>query len=560
MDDARPWLRHYPPGTPADIDPQAYASVNEVFLESCRRFGPEPALESFGRRMSYGELESASRDLAAWLAAAPGVAPGERIAIMLPNLLQYPVATFAALRAGLVVVNVNPLYTAHELRHVLQDSGARVVLVLENFAATLQQALPGSEVRHVLVTRLGDLLGAKGALLSLAVKHLKKLVPPWRIEGAVGLPAALKRGRSLPLPEHAPRGEDLAFIQYTGGTTGRSKGAMLTHANLVANLLQCRAWIGGTLLERQEIVLTPLPLYHVFSLVANLLTFMTLGGRNVLIANPRDLPAFVKLMRATPWTVMTGVNTLYNALASTAGFGPQCARAAKLSVGGGAAIQRPVAERWQAATGAPLIEGYGLTEATAAVAITPPGMSYTGSVGVPISSTRVSIRRDDGTECAAGEAGEICVQGPQVMRGYWRAPEATAEIMLPGGWLRTGDVGTLDEAGWVRITDRKKDMILVSGFNVYPAEVEAAAVTHPAVLEAAAIGVPDERSGEAVKLFVVPRPGQVLEAAALDAHLRDRLTAYKCPRQIEFRTELPKTPIGKILRRLLREPAATPPA
>ena len=554
MDQARPWLSYYPQGTPADVDLTRFGSVNEVFLDSCRRFAAEVGLESFGAEMTYAELEARSRDFAAWMRSLADLEAGDRVAIMLPNLMQYPIATFGVLRAGLVVVNVNPLYTAHELRHVLEDSGAKVVLVLENFAATLQAAMPGTQVRHV-VTRLGDQLGLKGSLLSWAVKHVKKLVPAWSVAGAIGFKQALAAGRRLPLAEAHPIGDELGFIQYTGGTTGVSKGAMLTHRNLVANLEQCHAWIGATLRQREEIVLTPLPLDHVFSLVANLLTFMTLGGRNVLIANPRDLPAFVKLMRATPWTVMTGVNTLYAALANQPGFDRSCARAAKLSVGGGAAVQRPVAERWQALTGAPLIEGYGLTEATAAVAITPAGMSFTGTVGVPISSTWVSVRRDDFNECAFGEAGEICVKGPQVMRGYWRRPEATAEIIVDG-WLRTGDVGTLDAEGWVRITDRKKDMILVSGFNVYPAEIEAAAVTHPDVLEAAAIGVPDAKTGEAVKLFVVPRnPSLTLEALA--AHLRERLTNYKCPKQIEFRAELPKTPIGKILRRLLRDPAST---
>ncbi|WP_292932100.1 AMP-binding protein [Noviherbaspirillum sp.] len=553
METIKPWLNDYPPGVPEHIDPAACASINVMFRTACRKYADLPAFTNMGQTMTYGELDRLSGAFAAFLLSLNGLRRGERIAIMLPNLLQYPVAMFGALRAGLIVVNVNPLYTERELKHQLKDAGARAILVLENFAAKVEAVLPATDLRHVIVTGIGDMFDQpKRLMTNLAVRHVKKMVPHWRITDAIPFRRALAAGQALSLPDAATRGTDVAFLQYTGGTTGISKGVVLTHANVIANVLQCSAWIGNTLREREEIVLTPLPLYHAFSLVANCLTFMNFGGHSILITNPKDLSAFIKTMRAYPWTVMTGVNTLYNALANQPGFGPDCARAAKLSIGAGAAMLRPVMERWMVATRAAMIEGYGLSEATAGVCINPLHQPRCGSVGIPLPSTEVQIRRDDGSLCACGEPGEILVRGPQVMQGYWQRPAETAEVLSADGWLKTGDIGTMDEHGWVTITDRKKDMIIVSGFNVYPTEIEAVIAAHPGVLEAAAIGVADAHSGEAVKLFVV-RKDPALTAEEILAHCDVNLTRYKIPRHIEFRDELPKTPVGKILRRELRE-------
>ncbi|WP_019143049.1 long-chain-fatty-acid--CoA ligase [Noviherbaspirillum massiliense] len=556
METSKPWLKDYPPGIPEGIDPGRYHSVNQLFETASRKYRDLPAFTNMGQTITYGELDQLCNGFAAFLLSLPGMARGERVAIMLPNLLQYPVAIFGILRAGLVVVSVNPLYTERELEHQLKDSGARAILVLENFAAKVEKVMRATELRHVIVTQIGDMLDMpKRLLANIAVRHVKKMVPSWYIRDAVPFRQALSAGQQMRRSYPEANAADIAFLQYTGGTTGVSKGVMLTHANVVANVLQCSAWIGKTLREREEVVLTPLPLYHVFSLVANCLTFMPLGGLNVLITNPKDLPAFVKTMQAYPWTVMTGVNTLYNALANTPGFDRACARKAKLAIGAGAAMLRPVMEHWTSLTGVPMIEGYGLSEATAGVCINPLGKPRLGSVGIPLPSTDVQIRRDDDSLCAPGEDGEIVVRGPQVMKGYWKRPKETAEVLSADGWLKTGDIGTMDENGWVTITDRKKDMIIVSGFNVYPAEIEAVVATHPGVLEAAAIGIADAHSGEAVKLFVVPRDPR-LTAADLLAHCGSNLTRYKIPKQIEFRSELPKTPIGKILRRALRETAA----
>ena len=547
------WVKDYPNGTPVHVDPTRYQSINQMFDNACQKFATLPAFTNMGQTLSYGELDRLSGAFAAFLQSLPGMAPGERIALMMPNLLQYPVAIFGALRAGLVVVNVNPLYTERELEHQLKDSGARAILVLENFASKVQNVRAASGLQHVMVTQVGDMLSPpKRLLTNLAVKHVKKMVPPWKMDDALQFRDALAAGKKMPRTAVKLNLDSIAFLQYTGGTTGVSKGVILTHSNIVSNVLQCGSWIGETLREGEEIVLTPLPLYHVFSLVANCLTFMTLGGLNVLITNPKDLPAFVQTMKTYPWTVMTGVNTLYNALANTPGFGPDCARTAKLSIGAGAAMLRPVMERWTQLTKAPLIEGYGLSESTAGVCINPPGRPRLGLVGIPLPSTEVRIQAEDGSTCPAGEAGEIEVRGPQVMRGYWGRPAETAEALSREGWLKTGDIGTMDADGWVAITDRKKDMIIVSGFNVYPAEVEAVVSTHPGVLEAAAIGIGDARSGEAVKLFIV-RKDPNLTTEDLLAHCESNLTRYKIPKLIEFRDELPKTPVGKILRRALRE-------
>lgn len=535
----------------------APASLKDLFEESFARHRDRPAFVSMGVPLGYGEVDALSADFAGYLRRDLGLAPGERVAIMLPNLLQYPVALIGALRAGLVVVNVNPLYTADELAFQLDDAGAAVVLVLENFAHTLEQALARTRVRHVVTTQVGDLFPApRRWLVNAAVKHLRRMVPAWRIEGAVAFRAALARGRTLGAPPTQVGADDLAFLQYTGGTTGRPKGAMLTHANLVANLEQTRAWAGPVLEQGKETVVTALPLYHVFALTANLLLFLRLGGTNVLIVNPRDIADFVKTLAKTRFSAITGVNTLYRALLDAPGFAAACAAnrgALKLSVAGGMAVQRDVAERWQRATGAPLVEGYGLTEASPNVCGNPAdARAFSGKLGRPLPGTEVAIRDEQGAEAPRGEVGEICARGPQVMRGYWNAPEETAQAFFPGGWLRTGDLGRLDEQGYVEFVERRKEVIVVSGFKAYPAEIEAVAMQHPGVKEAGAAGVPDERSGEAVALYVVKKDPALGEAALL-AHCAQHLAPYKRPVKVLFRDALPKSPIGKVLRRELRD-------
>ena len=534
----------------------AAATLDAMFAQSFARFRDRPAFVSMGAALTYGEVDALSRDFAAFLRGDLGLAPGERVAIMLPNLLQYPVALAGVLRAGLVVVNVNPLYTASELAFQLEDSGAAAVVVLENFARTLAQALPRTHVRRVVATQVGDLFPApRRWLVNFAVKRLRRMVPAWRIAGALAFRAALARGRAFDAPRPQHGADDLAFLQYTGGTTGRAKGAMLTHGNLVANLEQTRAWAGAVLAEGAETVITALPLYHVFALTANLLLFLRLGGSNVLIANPRDLPGFVKELRRTRFTAITGVNTLYRALLDAEGFDAVCAAnrgALKLSVAGGMAVQRVVAERWQRATGTPLVEGYGLTEASPNVCGNPPdAREFSGKLGPPMPGTEVAILDEAGGALPAGEIGEICVRGPQVMRGYWNAPQETAQAFFPGGWLRTGDLGRIDERGYVEFVERRKDVIVVSGFKAYPAEIEAVAMQHPGVQDAGAAGIPDERSGEAVALYVV-RKDPALDEAALIAHCARQLAPYKQPRRVFFRDALPKSPIGKVLRRQLR--------
>ncbi|HSN42265.1 MAG TPA: AMP-binding protein, partial [Burkholderiales bacterium] len=484
---------------------------------------------------------------------------GDRVAIMLPNLLQYPVALFGALRAGMIVVNVNPLYTATELGQQLADSGATAIVVLENFAHTLGQALAKTRLRHVVTTRIGDLFPpARRWFVNLAAKYLKRMVPPWRIPGAIAFRHALSRGRQHALQEVGLGPDDIAFLQYTGGTTGQAKGAILTNANMVANVEQTAAWIAVALKEGDETVVTALPLYHIFALTANLLLFMKLGGRNVLITNPRDLPRFVAELRKTRFTAITGVSTLFGALLDTPGFDKVRAAncgALKVAVAGGMSVQRSVAERWQRAMGVPLIEGYGLTEASPIVCGNPfNAKEFSGKIGVPIPSTEVSILDEHGSEVPLGEVGEICVRGPQVMRGYWNAADETARAFTPDGWLRTGDMGRMDQHGFIEFVDRSKDVIVVSGFKAYPAEIEDVVMQHPGVKDAGAIGVPDRHSGETVALFVVKRD-KTLSAQALLEHCAKHLTRYKLPKRIEFREHLPKTPLGKILRRQLKEEA-----
>ncbi|MDF1554864.1 MAG: AMP-binding protein [Deferrisomatales bacterium] len=554
----RIWLDNYPDGVPAEIDPDACRSLAELFHTSVERFRERPAYTNMGRTLTFGEVEQLSRDFAAYLQNHLGLRKGDRLALMLPNVLQYPVALFGAFRAGLTVVNVNPLYTPAELRHQLRDSGAVAMLVLETCAHTLQACLADTPVRHVLVTSIGELLGfPKGAVVDLVVRRVKKLVPPWRLPGAVPLRRALRAGRGLPLEPVELVPEDLAFLQYTGGTTGVSKGAMLTHRNMVANVLQARAWVLPFVVEGEEVIITALPLYHIFSLTANCLTWGSLGGLNVLITNPRDFPGFVKELGKHRFTAMTGVSTLFNRLLHDPGFARLDLRSLRLTLGGGMAVQAAVAERWQEVTGRPLLEAYGLTETSPAATINPLNLErYNGTIGLPLPSTEVEIRDDAGASLPLGEVGEICIRGPQVMKGYWQRPEETALVLGADGFLATGDVGRLEEGGYVRVVDRKKDMILVSGFNVYPNEIEDVAAHHPGVLEVAAVGVPSDTSGEVVKLFVVKKD-PALTAEALIAHCRVSLAGYKVPKLVEFRDELPKTSVGKVLRRALKEESAS---
>ena len=545
------WLKEYPEGVPAEVDIHQYSSLRDIFEKSCARFRQLPAYSNMSVSMSYGELDGLSRDFAAYLQNELGLGKGERVAIMLPNLLQYPVALFGALRAGLTVVNVNPLYTVRELEHQLRDSAATVIVVLENFAHTLQAALAKTQVRTVITTQIGDLFpGGKALVTNLVVKHLKHMVPAWNIPGAIGFKQALRAGRRHPLREVPLTHDDIAFLQYTGGTTGVAKGALLTHGNMVANLQQVAAWIARDLVEGAEIIVQPLPLYHVYALTSNLM-FIKIGAHNILITNPRDMAGFVKELKAIRFTGMIGVNTLYHALLNAPGFAELAAHTLKVTAAGGMAVQRVVAEKWKQVTGVPIIEGYGLTE-TSPVAISNPLTitDWTGTLGLPIPSTEVALLDEDGRQVPLGEVGEISIRGPQVTRGYWNQAAETARAFTADGWFRTGDMGFMNQKGYVKLTDRKKDMILVSGFNVYPNEVEDVIMMHPGVLEVAVIAAPDERSGEAVKAVVVKKD-PALTAEQLIAHCQKHLTGYKVPKIVDFRTEpLPKTNVGKILRRL----------
>ncbi len=548
------WLKEYPAGVPAEIDLKRFASVKEIFEHCCVQFADRPAFVNMGVEITYKQLDVLSAHFGAWLQKERGFKPGDRVAIMMPNLLQYPVALFGILRAGMTVVNVNPLYTARELEHQLKDSGARGIVILENFAHTLVELKDKGPLDTIVTTQIGDLFPIpKRPLVNFVVKKVKKMVPAWNLPGSISFRDALAAGSRHPLAEAKVGHDDVAFLQYTGGTTGVSKGAVLIHRNMVANVLQASAWLGTGLIPGQEVVITALPLYHIFSLTANCLVFMTLGGKNILITNPRDMKDFIKTLSKYPFSVVTGVNTLFNGLLHAPGFEQLDFSHLKLALGGGMAVQRAVAENWKRVTNKPIVEAYGLTETSPAACINPLDLKdYNGSIGLPIPSTDLSIRDDDGKELPLGEVGELCFKGPQVMRGYWNQPAETAKVMLPDGWLRTGDVGKVDERGFVFIVDRKKDMILVSGFNVYPNEVEDVVMMHPGVRECAAVGVPDEHSGEAVKIFVV-RKDPNLTAEALIAHCHKYLTGYKVPKHVEFRTDLPKTNVGKILRRELRE-------
>jgi len=548
------WLKSYPKGVPAEIDVNTYASVRDVFDRVVGEFGARTAYTCMGKSITFAELEAASAAFGAFLQGR-GLKKGARVALMMPNILQYPVCLFGVLRAGFTVVNTNPLYTPRELEHQLIDSGAEMIVVVENFANTVQEVVGRTAVKQVVVTSIGEMLGWKGPLVDFVLRHVKKMIPPWSLPGSMRLSESLAEGRRRKL-EHVPiTHQDIAFLQYTGGTTGVAKGAMLLHRNIVANLLQAGAWVKPFLGNERHVILTPLPLYHIFSLTANCLVFMTLGAENVLITNPRDIPGFVKEMSKHRFTAFTGVNTLFNALLNNPDFAKLDFSSLQMTLGGGMAVQKVVAERWKQVTGVPLIEAYGLTETSPAATMNPLDLpEYNGAIGLPVPSTDLVLRDDAGHDVPLGMPGEICIKGPQVMAGYWQRPDETAKVIDANGWLATGDIGVMDDRGFVRIVDRKKDMILVSGFNVYPNEIEAVVVTHPGVLECAAIGVPDTKSGEAVKLFVV-RKDPSLTAEALLAHCRANLTGYKCPREVEFRTELPKSNVGKILRRELRDEA-----
>jgi long-chain acyl-CoA synthetase len=548
------WLKSYPPGVPAEIDMTRYRSLKHLLEESYQSYAPRPAYVQMGKTITYGEVERLSRAFAAWLQQQPGWSKGARVALMMPNILQYPIALFGVLRAGGIAVNTNPLYTPRELEHQLNDSGAETIVILENFAHVLQEVIGHTRVRSVVVTSVGELLGfPKGNIVDYVVRHRRKAVPPWNIPGAIRIGQALKEGQALPMRDVELDHSDLAFLQYTGGTTGVSKGAMLSHGNMVANVLQSAAWIGPSFSTgTPETLITPLPLYHIFALTANCLFFTTLGWRNILITNPRDFPAFVAELRKYPFTFISGVNTLFNALLHTPGFETVDFSKLRCALGGGMAVQGAVAAHWKRVTGKVLTQAWGLTETSPAACINPPAEDFNNAIGLPISSTEISIRDDNGTALGINEVGEICVRGPQVMQGYYNRADETAKVMLPDGWLRTGDVGRIDDRGYVFIEDRKKDMILVSGFNVYPNEVESVAVTHPGVLEAAAVALPDAKSGEVVALFIVKKDPNLTEKDVIE-HCRSQLTGYKVPKVIYFRSELPKTNVGKILRRALRD-------
>jgi long-chain acyl-CoA synthetase len=548
------WTKSYQPGVPALIDSNQYSSIVDLIEQSFSKFSSLPSFHNMGKTLTYAEIDRLSIQFACYLQNDLKLSRGDRVALMMPNLLQYPVAMFGILRAGMIAVNVNPLYTGRELQHQLNDSGAKAIVILANFAVTLQQVLPQTPVKHVVITEIGDLLGfPKRLIVNSVVKYVKKMVPAFSIPRATPFLTALQLGRTTSLSRPVLKNSDIAFLQYTGGTTGVSKGAMLTHGNIVSNMLQARAWIQFLIRDGEEIVITALPLYHIFSLTANCLVFNSVGALNILITNPRDIPGFVKELSKWKFTAITGVNTLFNALLNNDAFRNLDFSKLKVALGGGMAVQRAVAERWKEVTKTPLIEAYGLTETSPAACINPMNISeYNGYIGLPIPSTEVTILDESGQTQDLGQVGEICIRGPQVMAGYWNRPDETAKVMTSDGYFRTGDMGYMNEQGFFKIVDRKKDMILVSGFNVYPNEIEDVAMLNNKVLEAAAIGIPDDKSGEAVKLFIVKKDAS-LTSDELMKHCKENLTGYKLPKLIEFRTELPKTNVGKILRKDLRD-------
>lgn len=548
------WLKSYPKVTPPKIDIENYSSIVHVFEISCRRFAANTAFSNMGIELTYLDLQERSQAFASFLQNDLGLQKGDRIAIQMPNLLQYPIALLGALKAGLIVVNTNPLYTEREMQFQFKDSGCKAIVILANFASHLEKIINETDIKHVIVTEVGDQLGfAKGLLVNTVLRHVKKMVPPFHLPNAIKFNDALARGQKNKLKKIPLNLEDTAFLQYTGGTTGVSKGAILTHRNIVANMEQISLWMLPLLKEGQEVVIAALPLYHIFCLTVNGLAITKIGGHNILITNPKDIPGFIKTLRQTKFTVATGVNTLFNALMNHPDFAKISFKDLKVSVAGGMALQSAVAQKWSERTKSIIVEGYGLTEASPVVCCNPiDGTDKVGTIGLPLPSTDVQIRNDDEKEVASGESGELCVKGPQVMKGYWNRPDETSKVMTHDGWLKTGDVAIVDSQGFFKIVDRKKDMILVSGFNVYPNEVEDVIARHPGVLEVAAIGIPDTHSGESVKIFVVKKDLSLTEDDLMQ-HARQYLTGYKVPKSVEFRTELPKTNVGKILRRALRD-------
>ncbi|VAW54725.1 Long-chain-fatty-acid--CoA ligase [hydrothermal vent metagenome] len=555
---SKPWLKSYPDGTAEEIDINQFSSVADIFDTSVSKYKDLPAYTNFGKTISYHEVDIYTAQLAAYLKNELGLEKGDRVAVMMPNLLQNPIAIFAILRAGLVVVNTNPLYTTRELKHQMNDSGAKAIIIVENFAHVLQGVIADTKLDYVITTKMGDLLSPlKGFIINAVVKHVKKMVPAFKLDGAVSFKKALKLGSQHRFQTVPTTHDDIAFLQYTGGTTGISKGAVLTHRNMVANMLQASEWIRSSIGDHKGTIITALPLYHIFSLTANCLTFMRHGWCNYLITNPRDIKGFVKELQATKFEVFTGVNTLFNGLLNNDDFRNIDFSNFQFALGGGMAVQRGVAERWKEVTGTTLIEAYGLTETSPAACMNPMNLKdFNGKIGLPISSTEASIQDDDWNDLAIGDQGEICIRGPQVMRGYWALPKETSNVLSNDGWLHTGDIGFMDEDGFVQIVDRKKDMVLVSGFNVFPNEVEEVIASHPGVIEVGVIGKPDEHSGEVVMAIVVKKDDAITEQELRD-YCRESLTSYKVPKSIVFTDELPKTNVGKILRRELRDKYVT---
>lgn len=550
------WLKHYQEGVPAEIDPSEHQNIPEILEKAFKEFASAPSFHCMGKTLTYQEIDLLSRKWAAYLQNDLGLKKGDRVALMMPNILQYPVALFGILRAGMVAVNVNPLYTARELEHQLNDSDAQAIVIFENSAAILEEVISKTPIKHVLTTQIGDFLAfPKSLIVNFVIKSVKKMVPAWNLPGSRSFKEVVFGSDEGRFKKPEITHEDIAFLQYTGGTTGVSKGAELTHKNIVSNMLQAKAWMGDLVEPGKDIIITPLPLYHIFSLTANCFIFSSLGALNILITNPRDMPGFIKELKNWKFTAFTGVNTLFNGLLNQPDFKDIDFSSLKVTLGGGMAVQKDVADKWKQVTKTPLIEAYGLTETSPAACINPMNLSeYNGMIGMPISSTTISIKDDEGNDLPQGERGEICIKGPQVMRGYWNRPEETAKVMTEDGFFRTGDIGIMDDRGYFKIVDRKKDMILVSGFNVFPNEVEDVIQTHPKVFECAVIGVPDDKSGEAVKVFIV-KDDESLTEDEVKSFCSENLTGYKKPKYVEFRKDLPKSNVGKILRKDLREPA-----
>ncbi|WP_313486000.1 long-chain-fatty-acid--CoA ligase FadD1 [Stutzerimonas kunmingensis] len=548
------WKDKYPVGVSSEINPDEYQNIQAVLKQSCERFADKPAFSNLGKTLTYGELYKLSGDFAAYLQQNTDLQPGDRIAVQLPNLIQYPIVVFGAMRAGLIVVNTNPLYTAREMEHQFNDAGAKALVCLANMAHLAEEVLPKTGIKHVVITEVADMLPPlKRMLVNAVVKHVKKMVPAYSLPKAVKLNDALALGRGKAVRDVSPSSDEVAVLQYTGGTTGVAKGAMLTHRNIVANMLQCKALMGSNLNDGSEVLIAPLPLYHIYAFTFHCMAMMLSGNHNILISNPRDLPAMIKDLSKYRFSGFVGLNTLFVALCNSEDFRKLDFSALKVTLSGGMALQLATAERWKQVTGCPICEGYGLTETSPVASVNPIERIQIGTIGIPVPSTQFKVINDDGQDLAQGEIGELCIKGPQVMKGYWQRPEATAEVIDAEGWFKSGDIGVVQEDGYIRIVDRKKDMILVSGFNVYPNELEDVLAGLPGVLQCAAIGVPDEKSGEAIKLFVVVKPGESLTKEQVMQHMHDNLTGYKRPKSVEFRDSLPTTNVGKILRRELRD-------